>query len=165
MKLKIHTRMALQMCAALTVAFAIGLPFFHEHWPWVVLSAFIVCSGAVTRDDALGKGAQRFLGAAGGTLLASVLGLFPMPNDVVAAAAIFAVLFAGIWLREINYAYWAACTTLIFALLQGGGGSPGPLFLVRIVCILIGTLCAVGALEFVFPISREALARRRRSAR
>jgi len=165
MKLKIHTRMALQMGAALTAAFAIGIPLFHEHWPWVALTAFIVCSGAVTRDDAVKKGAQRFLGAVCGTLIAAIVGHFSIPNDTAVAAAIFLVLFLGLWLREVHYAYWTACTTLIFALLQGPGGAPIPLFAVRIAAIFLGALCAVGALEFVFPISREALARRRRSAR
>jgi uncharacterized membrane protein YccC len=160
--LKPNTRMALQMLVALALAFAIGMPLFHLRWPWVVLSAFIVCSGAVGRDEAVRKGAQRIAGAIGGALLASGLAHVVMP-PVLSAVAIFAVLFVGMWLRDWNYAAWAACTTLIFALLQGGEGtSPLQLFGTRVLCIAIGALCAVAAVTFVVPFSREALERRRR---
>ncbi|HXW76080.1 MAG TPA: hypothetical protein VEJ20_01585, partial [Candidatus Eremiobacteraceae bacterium] len=68
----IATRMAAQMLVALALAFAIGMLLFPMHWPWVVLSAFIVCSGAVGRGDAIHKGLLRLAGAIGGTLCASL---------------------------------------------------------------------------------------------
>ena len=37
--------MAPQMAAALAAAFTVGHAGFGEHWPWVVLTAFIVHSG------------------------------------------------------------------------------------------------------------------------
>jgi uncharacterized membrane protein YccC len=39
--------MALQMAVALSAAFAAGFLVFPDHWGWCVLTAFIVCSGAL----------------------------------------------------------------------------------------------------------------------
>ncbi|HEY1654503.1 MAG TPA: FUSC family protein [Candidatus Tumulicola sp.] len=161
-ELPVATRMALQMLAALVLAFAIGLLAFPSHWPWIVLTAFIVCSGAVGRGDAIYKGTLRFGGAFGGTLAASIVAHIAFPNDVAYAAVVFAVLFLGIALRQINYAYWAACATLIFALLQGSGASNlTALFFVRMICILIGALCGIVGTWFVYPIRTEHVVRRR----
>lgn len=158
----VPSRMAMQMLTALALAFAIGMPLFGTHWPWVVLSAFIVCSGAVGRGDAVYKALLRLGGAVGGTLLAAIVTLIATPNPYAYAALVFAVLFAGMWLRRINYAYWAACATLIFALLQGAAGeSAAPLFGVRVACIVIGALCGVAAAWFVFPIRTQQVVRRR----
>ncbi len=160
--LDIATRMALQMLVALALAFAIGLLAFPRHWPWIVLSAFIVCSGAISRGDAIYKALLRFGGAVAGTLAAAAISRVPIPNPNVDAALVFGVLFIGIWLRPINYAYWAACATLIFALLQGARGqNASALFGERVLCIVIGALCGVAATWFVYPIRTEQLVRRR----
>ncbi len=158
----IATRMALQMLVALTLAFAIGMPLFPAHWPWVVLTAFIVCSGTVGRGDAIYKAVLRFAGAVAGTLVGSLVALAVFPNSQTYAATVFFILFLGIWLRSINYAYWAACATLIFALLQNAHG-PGafPLFAERVLGIVAGALCAIAATWFVYPIRTGQLVRRR----
>jgi hypothetical protein len=161
-KLSSTHRMALQMLVALTLSFAIGMTVFRLHWPWVVLSAFIVTSGAIGRGDALYKGLLRVAGAISGTLVAELLTFVHVGSSVEYAALIFAVLFVGIWLRQINYAYWAACATLLFALLQGPQSSPGvALFGTRVVCILIGAVCGVLATWFVVPIRSSHVVRRR----
>ncbi|HEY3677026.1 MAG TPA: hypothetical protein VGK84_13645, partial [Candidatus Tumulicola sp.] len=72
-KLSAAHRMALQMLVALALAFAIGMTFFRLHWAWVVLSAFIVTSGAIGRGDALYKALLRVAGAIAGTLVAELL--------------------------------------------------------------------------------------------
>jgi uncharacterized membrane protein YccC len=85
-----------------------------------------------------------------------------IPNSVEYAVLIFAVLFVGIWLRQINYAYWAACATLLFALLQGSQSAPGMLlFGTRVLCILVGAGCGVAATWFVVPIRSSQVVRRR----
>jgi len=156
--------MALQMLVALALAFAVGMPLFGRHWPWVVLTAFIVCSGAVGRGEAIYKGLQRFAGAIGGTLVAALVARVAL-HGIASAVVIFIVLFLGIWLREVNYAYWAACATLIFALLQGSQGvDPVPLFALRVTAIIAGTLCAIAATWFVFPMKTELVVRRRVAA-
>jgi hypothetical protein len=161
-KLSATQRMALQMLVALALAFAIGMTVFPLHWPWVVLSAFIVTSGAIGRGDALYKALQRLTGAIAGTFVAELLTFVHVGNSVAYAALIFAILFIGIWLRQVNYAYWAACATLLFALLQGMHSSPGAaLFGTRVLCILIGAACGVMATWFVVPIRSSHVVRRR----
>lgn len=158
----IATRMALQMAAALALAFIIGLLAFPGHWPWIVLSAFIVCSGALGRADALYKALLRLSGAICGTLVAAAAAQISLRTPFENAMAIFVALFLGIWLREVNYAFWAACATLIFALLQGShGAGAGALFGARILCIAIGALCGLAATCLVFPLRTRQIARRR----
>lgn len=160
--LPVSFRMALQMFASLTLAFAIGMLAFPAHWPWIVLSAFIVCSGAIGRGDALYKALLRLGGAISGTGLAALLSHLAIPNATLYAALVFLVLFFGIWLRQINYAFWAACATLIFALLQNTHGEAAlSLFGARILCIFVGALCGVAATWFVYPIRTEHVVRRR----
>lgn len=160
--LHIAERMALQMFVALGFAFAIGMIVFPAHWAWIVLTAFIVCSGTVSRGDAIYKGLMRLGGAVGGATLAAVMARFALPDPITDATIIFAVLFVGIWLRQVNYAYWAVCATLIFALLQGPQNETIlPLLGMRIVCILIGALCGAAATSFVCPIRTEQLVRKR----
>jgi hypothetical protein len=161
-RIDIATRMALQMGAALSLAFITGLIAFPTHWPWIVLSAFIVCSGALGRADALYKALLRLSGAIGGTLAAAAAAGLSLHSPVENAAAIFVALFLGIWLREVNYAFWAACATLIFALLQGSrGGDPAALFEARILSIAVGALCGLAATWLVFPIRTRQIVRRR----
>jgi hypothetical protein len=160
--LHIAERMALQMLVALGLAFAIGMVAFPAHWAWVVLTAFIVCSGAVSRGDAVYKGLLRLGGAVGGAILAAAMAHFALPGPACDAAIIFALLFIGLWLRQINYAWWAVCVTVIFALLQGPQDQATlPLLGMRIVCIFIGALCGVAATWFVYPIRSEQIARKR----
>jgi hypothetical protein len=160
--LPISTRMALQMLAALVLAFVVGMSVFREHWPWVVLTAFIVCSGAIGRGDAIYKCLLRLMGAIGGSFVASLATLLTFPNQETYAALVFVVLFVGIWLRPINYAYWAACATVIFALLQGSHGAGAlVLFAARLAAIVVGVLCAIAATWFVYPLRTEQVIRRR----
>jgi uncharacterized membrane protein YccC len=154
--------MALQMLVALGLAFSIGMTVFPAHWAWVVLTAFIVCSGTVSRGDAIYKGLMRLGGAVGGASLAAAIAHIAVSDPVYDAAIIFIVLFVGIWLRPINYAWWAVCATLIFALLQGPQDEAIlPLLGIRVVCILLGALCGVAAAWFVYPIRTEQLVRKR----
>jgi hypothetical protein len=158
----IATRMALQMLVALTLAFSIGMLAFPEHWFWIVLTAFIVCSGTLGRGDAVYKGFLRLAGALGGAVAAAIAGYISLPSPPAYAAVVFFILFLGIWLRQINYAWWAACATLIFALLQGRQGlGMVPMLEMRLLCIVIGALCGVAATWFVYPIRTDQLVKKR----
>ncbi len=156
-------RMALQMAVALGLAFAIGFLVFPGHWGWTVLTAFIVCSGARGRGDALYKAVLRLIGALSGTVAAALLAHAWAPSGVAEAIAIFTILFFGLWLRDVNYAYWACSTTLILALLAhaDGDGFAFGLLELRLEAIIVGALCAVVATWFVLPIRTEAIVRRR----
>jgi len=158
----ISTRMAAQMGVAIALAFGAGFLIFPGHWGWTVLTAFIVCSGALGRGDAVYKAVLRLCGAIGGTALAALASALWLPSGPLEAGAIFAILFAGILLRDLNYAYWAACTTLILALLSRTGDAPAlALLSARLEAIFAGALCAVAATWLVFPIRTDAVVRRR----
>jgi uncharacterized membrane protein YccC len=156
------TRMALQMAVALAAAFAAGFVLFPGHWGWTVLTAFIVCSGARGRGDAAYKGVLRLAGAIGGTIVAALSVHVWTPSGVAEAIVIFALLFVALFLREVNYAFWAAGSTLILALLaRSGDGFDLALLGTRLEAILAGAICAVIATWFVFPIRTVDVIRRR----
>lgn len=158
------TRMALQLLVALILSFAVGLAFIPAHWPWIVLTAYIVCAGAHGRGDALYKGLLRFGGAIAGTLAAAFVPHAAIPDPTLGAIVIFAVLAAGLLLRGRSYAYWAGAMTLIFALLQQPQAQSGlELFAVRLLCIAIGATFGAGAAWFVLPIPSGNMVRLRLS--
>ena len=156
------TRMAAQMGVALAAAFLLGHFLFPAHWGWVVLTAFIVCSGAIGRGDAMYKGVLRFGGALLGAVAAAALEYAFVPHGPLAAVLIFAALFLGTWLRESNYAWWAACITLVVALLSETVGVPvTELLIQRLLAIAVGAVCGVAACWFVLPITTRSVVRRR----
>ena len=147
------TRMAAQMAAALAAAFVVGRSLFPDHWTWVVLTAFIVCSGNRGRGDVIHKAVMRLLGASVGTVAATALtGALPVGN-LWSIVAIFAVLSVALWLRPLNYAYWAAGMTSALALLYGYYGERGAgLLASRLEAIVIGAALGVAASWFLLPV-------------
>ncbi len=160
--LSTSTRMAVQMGVALAAAFLAGGLLLPQHWSWVVITAFIVCSGAIGRGDAAYKGVLRLWGAFLGVVAATALQYIAVPHGPVAAVLIFAVLFVCVWLRDVSYAWWAACVTVILALLLPvGEGSVTVLLGERLAAIFVGALCGVAACWFVLPITTRSVVRRR----
>lgn len=158
------TRMALQMAAALAAAFVVGRNLWPEHWTWVVLTAFIVCSGARGRGDVVLKGVLRAVGAAVGTLVAAgIAGLFG-PGNVGAVVGIFVVLGVAIWLRQISYAYWAGCVTAGISLLYSWFGVPADgLLRTRLEGIAVGAVIGIAASWLILPVRTSDVVRRRGS--
>ena len=156
------TRMAAQMAVALALAFVAGHLHFSNHWPWVVLTAFIVCSGARGRGDVLHKGVLRAAGAAVGTIIATwIAGSFPA-NDVRSIVIIFAVLGVATWLRQISYVYWAGCVTAVLSLLYGYFGESAPSLLrTRLEEIAIGAVLGIAASWFILPVRTGDVLKRR----
>ncbi len=160
-KLAASTRMAAQMAVALAASVIVGKLLFAEHWPWAVITAYIICSSSVARGDTIYRSALRLGGAVAATLLAAALQHVSPPQGMAAAALIFATLFVGVWLREVNYALWAFCITLIVALLQETEGQPVLYTLeLRLEAILTGAICAVAAAWWVLPIRTSDLVRK-----
>ncbi len=157
-----YTRMALQLGAALLGAFAIGGRFFPAHWPWIVLTVYIVCAGARGRADALHKGLLRLGGALVGGIGIVAVAPIVHAGGPATAATLFLTLFAGLALRERSYAFWAAATTIIVGILMAMEGSfTAGDFAARIACILIGAALGIGAAAFIYPIRTSDIARRR----
>jgi hypothetical protein len=156
---RISTRMAAQMGVALTAAFVLGQLAFGVHQPWVVITAFIVCSGNRGRGDVLRKSVLRLGGAAAGTVGATVIASPFAPGAPASVAAIFAVLAVGTVLRERSYAYWAGCVTAVLALLYGYFGEGGAGMLPeRLAAIATGAAIGIAASWLVLPVrTREAV--------
>jgi uncharacterized membrane protein YccC len=154
--------MALQMAVALTAAFVVGHLVLPDHWIWVVLTAYIVCSGNRGRGDVLHKSIMRVVGAGLGTVVATgVSGLLP-PGDSISIVVLFVVLGAAVWLRPINYGYWAACVTAALALLYGYFGQGGVGLLgTRLMGILVGAVIGAAATWLILPVKTTDVLRRR----
>jgi uncharacterized membrane protein YccC len=155
------TKMALQMGLALGAAFAVGRSLFGLHWTWTVLTAFIVCSGNRGREDVAHKAAMRLLGAGVGTLAATVVaGIFPA-GDSWSIVTLFVVLGVAVWLRPLNYAFWAAGMTAALALLYGYYGEHGAgLLATRLEAIALGAAIGVASSWLLLPIRVTDVIRR-----
>ncbi|HKR77956.1 MAG TPA: FUSC family protein [Rhodanobacter sp.] len=156
------TRMALQMAVALAAAFAVGHIGFGEHWPWVVLTAFIVHSGNRGRLEVAYKSLLRLAGAAGGTFVAALLAVPPHMPGSGSAALILLAVFLGTWLRPLNYAWWALFVTVALALLQDYAGLPASSEMtLRLAAIAAGAAIGVATGWLVLPVRSTDVLRRR----
>ncbi|WP_250626441.1 FUSC family protein [Pinirhizobacter soli] len=156
------TRMAIQMAVALAASFFVGYLFFTERWAWIVLTAFIVNSGNRGRLDVAYKSVLRVAGASAGTMVALTLAIHVGGHDAITAALILAALFLGLWLRPLNYAWWALFITIALALLQGFSGATAQGILwTRLEEIVIGALIGVASAWAVYPVKSTAVLRRR----
>ncbi|MFC1402300.1 MULTISPECIES: FUSC family protein [Streptacidiphilus] len=161
-RLRPSTRMALQMATALGAAFMVGRYAYPAHWTWVVLTAFIVCSGARGRADVVHKGVLRGAGAALGTLVATWIAGDFGPGDRTPVVLIFVVLALATWLRKTSYAFWAAGVTSVLSLLYGYFGESAPALLrTRLLEILIGAVLGIAASWLVLPVRTSQVLRRR----
>lgn len=159
-----HTRMALQLAAALIAAFVVGRTVFPGHWNWTVLTATIVCGGGPSRGEVLSKGVARLIGASMGTAVATGLASAFPGHDSVAVVLIFVLLFVGSWWREVHYAVWAGCVTCVMALLNDYFGAVDTTSLLgsRLEAILAGAACAIAASALILPVHTVSMARKRR---
>ncbi|MFD8818728.1 FUSC family protein [Streptomyces sp. NPDC059627] len=146
------TRMALQMAAAIASAFVLGRFLFDHHWPWAVLTAYVAASGNRGRTDVLRKGVERLAGACVGTLLATGVAEAGITGHT-AVALMFAVLTVALWLRPLNYAYWAAGMTTALSLLLGYFGQNAESLLpTRLAAIAVGATLAVASAWWLLPV-------------
>ncbi|MGH3262955.1 MAG: FUSC family protein [Trebonia sp.] len=159
------TRMAVQLTLAVGGAFAFGQWTDPGHLVWPVLTVLVVHSGNRSRGDVLWKGAERTAGALAGTAIATWLtGLLPA-GDSLAIVAIFAILALAAGLREISYAYRAACTTAALAFLYGYFGQGGTGLLAhRLLGVLVGAVIGIAAAWLVLPVRTTDVTRLRTGA-
>jgi Fusaric acid resistance protein-like len=157
-----NTRMAVQLALAVGAAFAFGQWTDPGHLVWPVLTVLVVHSGNRGRGDVLWKGAERTAGALAGTAIATCLtGLLPS-GDSLAIVAVFAILALAAGLREISYAYRAACTTAALAFFYGYFGQAGAGLLAhRLLGVLAGAAIGVAAAWLVLPVRTTDITRLR----
>lgn len=161
-RLAASTRLAIQMAVALAAAFVAGRALFGVHWSWLVMTAFIVCSGNRGRGDVVYKSALRIASAAAGTIAATPIAGSFAPGDAASVVVIFVVIALATWLRPFSYAFWAAGITSVLALLYGYFGETGTTLLAqRLEGIAIGAAIGIAASWFVLPIRTKDVMRRR----
>jgi fusaric acid resistance family protein len=155
-------RMAAQLAVALAAAFVVGHLVFGRHWPWPVLTAYILCSPNHGRADVAYKGVLRLAGALAGMVPATLLAGAFASRDRTAVVLIFVALGVGTWLRGLNYAFWAASVTAALSLLYGYYGDAGAGALGgRLGGILAGAVIGVAASWLVLPLRTTDVLRRR----
>lgn len=156
------TRMALQMAAALALAFVAGHAFFEGHWAWLVLTAYIVGSGNRGRLDVAWKSLLRIAGAGAGTVVALLLDFHAGNHGFLVAGLVLAAVFLGVWLRPLGYGWWALFVTIALALLQGFSDAPASQLLAqRMVEIVAGAAIGVACAWWLLPVRSTAVLRRR----
>ncbi|ANP49686.1 hypothetical protein J2Z21_004825 [Streptomyces griseochromogenes] len=149
------TRMAVQMAAAVAASFALGRLLYDDHWPWLVLTAYVVASGNRGRTDVVRKGVERLVGACAGTLLATGVAAAGIGGHA-AVAVLLAVLAVALWLRPLNYAYWAAGMTTALSLLLGYFGQDAASLLpTRLAAITVGAALSVSAAWWLLPVQER----------
>jgi hypothetical protein len=153
--------MAAQTGVALGCAFVAGHLLFLDHVMWTVLTAYIVAGGSRGRADALHTAGLRLVGAALGTVAATLVGSAFGPGERISIVAIFVVLAAATLLRAVSYAFWAAGVTAMLSLLYGYFGEVGAGFLrERLEAIGVGAVIAVAAAWLLLPVRTVDVARR-----
>jgi len=156
------TRMAIQMAVALALSFTIGYVFFADRWAWIVLTAFIVMSGNRGRLDVAYKSVLRVGGAAAGTIFALSISRHLPAHGAGTGALILVMVFVGVWLRPLGYAWWALCVTIALALLQGfNDATPTQILWLRLEEIVVGAIIGVATASWLLPIRSTAVLRRR----
>jgi Fusaric acid resistance protein-like len=163
-RLDAPTRMAVQMATGLGGAFVAGHLLFGDRWAWTVLSAYLVASGNRGRGDVVHKAGLRVLGAAVGTVGATlVVGALPAGHRRL-LVALFVIMFAALVLRQRSYAWWAVGVTAMVAVLhayygyQGEGSSE---LTERLLGVLVGSAIGLSAAYLVLPVRTVDVFRRR----
>lgn len=156
------TRVAIHAGLALALALVITQHLYPERWSWAAVSVLAISGGLRSRGDVIVRGAERLLGALGGTLVATLAANALSRDDVLAVALILLLITAGSLLRETTYALYAFCVTSALALLYGVYGEHGGQLLgERLVENVIGAACVILPSSLLLPIPSEAVARRR----
>ncbi len=117
--LALHTRQAVQVGVATSLAIVVGELISSDRWYWAVIAAFVVFAGASSRGDVLSRGWERVLGTAGGVVAGMGLALLVGGNLVLSLVLLFACVFLALYLVRISQAMMAFWITAVLALLYG----------------------------------------------
>ncbi|MBN9193106.1 FUSC family protein [Microbacterium sp.] len=159
-RLDATTRLAVQMGAAVGIAFVVGYLVFPDRWSWIVLTALLVTVGNAGRADVTHKAVQRVIGAGVGSVIALVPLLLPHPAPVVAIGIALVALFAGLAARPFGYLWWTLAVTVVLALAQSVTAGRFSL-LERWEEIALGAVIAVAVAWLLLPVRSESTVRRR----
>jgi uncharacterized membrane protein YccC len=163
------TRLAVQSAVAVGLGLAAGQLLFPDHWTWTALTALTLTGGARSRGDVVLRGLQRLGGALAGTVFATALAALVADRPALAVLVLVLALTAGAVLRELDYAWWAFCLSVVIVLLHDVAGpsgavtGSGDVLVQRLLAILVGAGCALGPALLLRPVP-TALPVRRQAA-
>ncbi|MET0189823.1 MAG: FUSC family protein [Pseudonocardia sediminis] len=117
--LTLHTRQAVQVGIATSLAIVVGELISPARWYWAVIAAFVVFAGTSSRGDVLSRGWERVVGTAGGVVAGMLLALVVGGNLVLSLVLLFVCVFLALYLVKISQAMMAFWITAVLALLYG----------------------------------------------
>ncbi|WP_224388252.1 FUSC family protein [Pseudonocardia sp. ICBG1293] len=158
--LALHTRQAVQVGVATSLAIVVGELISPARWYWAVIAAFVVFAGTASRGDGLSRGWARAVGTAGGVVAGMLLALLVGGNVVASLALLFVCVFLALYLVRISQAMMAFWITAVLALLYGVIGQFSVQTLVlRVEETVVGGALGMLAAYLVLPTrSRTAFA-------
>ncbi|MDN5919593.1 MAG: FUSC family protein, partial [Pseudonocardia sp.] len=117
--LALHTRQAVQVGVATSLAIVAGELISPARWYWAVIAAFVVFAGTSSRGDVLSRGWERVVGTAGGVVAGMLLALVVGGNVLLSLVLLFVCVFLALYLVKISQVMMAFWLTAVLALLYG----------------------------------------------
>ena len=117
--LKLHTRQAVQVGVASSLAIVVGEMISPDRWYWAVIAAFVVFAGTASRGDVLSRGWARAVGTAGGVIAGMLLAVLVAGNVLASLVLLFVCVFLALYLVRISQTMMAFWITAVLALLYG----------------------------------------------
>jgi len=145
-------RQAIQVTAASAIAIAVGEALSPSRWYWAVLATYFSFIGAASAGETFAKGWSRIAGTALGVGAGIIVGHLAAGHPWLDLLAIFACLFAGVYLLRISLMMMIFFITALLALLYTvlGRFSDG-LLGIRLLETAIGAICGGIAATVILP--------------
>lgn len=145
-------RQAIQVTAASAVAIAVGEALSPSRWYWAVLATYFSFIGSASSGDTFARAWSRIAGTALGVAAGIIVGHLAVGHPWLDLAALFACLFAGVYLLRISLMMMIFFVTAMLALLYTvlGRFSDG-LLGIRLVETAVGALCGGVAATVILP--------------
>jgi len=151
-----EVRQAVQASAAAAVSAGLGALLSSQRWSWAVMTAFIVTTGAASREEGVIKGLQRLVGTIGGFGAGMGLGYLFGDNQPLNLGALLVCIFLAYYASQQAYGLMSFFITAMLALLFGYSDSFKPeLMILRLEETAVGAISGVFALLVILPIRQN----------
>jgi uncharacterized membrane protein YccC len=117
--LRPHTRQAIQVGVATSLAIVAGEFISPSRWYWAVITAFIVFTNTTSRGEILSRGWQRIVGTLAGVVAGIGVAVAVDGNTVASLVTLFGCVFLGFYLLRVSQALFMFWLTAVLALLYG----------------------------------------------
>jgi uncharacterized membrane protein YccC len=144
-------RQAIQVTAASAVAIAVGEALSPQRWYWAVLATYFSFIGAASSGETFSRAWSRIIGTALGVAAGIVVGHLGVGHPWLDLGAIFACLFAGVYLLRISLMMIFFVTAMLALLYTVLGRFTDGLLGIRLLETAIGALCGGAAATLILP--------------